>query len=205
MTKQIDETFSAKFQACCFNYNRYIKELFGEKYAIDHLLDFSLHFSSIKEDQVRSAPLPEEMPSHIREYIRKFEDEMSEEEFDSPRYAYRLLIFSKTVNRKGQAARVIEFIPPDSPLASEANREYAVIKEREKPKYLPSKIVRMMKDEGFTKFNMHEHTKLWKYHDARKLGKGYGVWVTRKAWYWYDSWVEVVRDHCENNARTYRG
>ena len=110
MTRQIDETFSAKFQACCINYNQYIKRLFGEKYAIDHLLGFSLHFSSISEDQVRTAPLPEEMPSHIHKFIRKFEDEMSDEEFDSPQYAYRLLIFSKTVNRRGKADRVIEFI-----------------------------------------------------------------------------------------------
>ncbi|MXW15311.1 MAG: DUF3644 domain-containing protein [Rhodothermaceae bacterium] len=204
MTRQIDDTFSAKFQACCFNYNQYIKQLFGEKYAIDHLLGFSLHFSSIKEDQVQSAPLPEEMPSHIHKFIRKFEDEMSEEEFDSPKYAYRVIFLSKTVNRRGQADRVIEFIPPDSPLANEANREYAVIKEREKPKYLPSKIVRMMNDEGFGKFTMHNHTILWKSLDAKKSGKGYGVWVTRKAWFWYDRWVEVVRNHCQENDGAYK-
>lgn len=141
MTSQIDEAFSAKFQACCFNYNQYIKKLFGGKYAIDHLLGFSLHFSSIKEDQIKSAPPPEGIPSHIRKFMSKFEDEMSQDEFDSPQYAYRVLLSSKTVTRKGQADQVIKFIPSDSPLADEANTKYAVIKEKEKPKHLPGKIV----------------------------------------------------------------
>ncbi|MCY4234215.1 MAG: DUF3644 domain-containing protein [Bacteroidetes bacterium] len=199
MTSQIDDSFSAKFQATCFNYNSYIKKLFGEKYAIDHLLGLSLHFSSVKEEHARSAPTNEKMPLHIHEFMRKFEDELSDEECKSPLYAYRVMFLATTVNRKGQADRVIEFIPHDSPLAQEVNKEYAVIREREKPKYLPGAIVKMMNSEGYTKFNMHQHTQLWKNLDAKNSGKGYGVFVTPKTWYWYDRWVEVVRDHCKSS------
>ena len=47
MTMRIDNSLSAKFQACCLNYNAYIKKLFGEKCGIDKHLAFSLQFSSI--------------------------------------------------------------------------------------------------------------------------------------------------------------
>ena len=204
MTRQLDDTVSAKFQACCLNYNYYIKKLFGEKHAVDHLLDFSLQFSSMKEEQIESAPSPDEMPSHIHKFLRDFEDNMSKEEFDSPQYAYRVLFLPKTANSKGQADQVIEFIRLDSPLASEANKVYAAIKETERPKHLPGEIVDIMKQEGFIEFTMNKHTDLWKSLDARNPGKGYGVLVAGKTWYWYERWIEVVRNHCKENAKNYR-
>ena len=38
MTTRIDASFSAKFQACCLNYNEHIKRLFGNEHGIDRLL-----------------------------------------------------------------------------------------------------------------------------------------------------------------------
>jgi len=50
MTTRIDEYLSARFQACCLNYNTYVKKLFGDNYGIDQYLSFSLQFSTIKEE-----------------------------------------------------------------------------------------------------------------------------------------------------------
>src|SRR6266536_875390 len=44
MTTRIDTTLSAKFQACCLNYNDYVKNLFGNQLGIDKHLAFSLQF-----------------------------------------------------------------------------------------------------------------------------------------------------------------
>jgi len=52
MTTRIDNYLSARFQACCLNYNECIKFLFDEKLGIDKHLSFSLQFSSIKEEHV---------------------------------------------------------------------------------------------------------------------------------------------------------
>ena len=204
MTTGLDDTVSAKFQACCLNYNHYVKKLFGEKYAIDNLLDFSLQFSSMTQEQIKSIPQPDEMPSHIYKFLTDFENNMSEEEFNSPQYAYRVLFLAKTANSKGQADQVIEFIRPDSSLASDANKTYAAIKETERPKHLPGEIVDMMRKEGFIKFTMNKHTDLWKSLNAKNPSKGYGVLVAGKAWYWYDRWIDVVRDHCKKNAKNYK-
>jgi len=202
MTTRIDDYVSARFQATCLNYNRWIKILFGDKYGIDQYQTFSLQLSSITEEQVYALDDAPGLPSHISRFIEGFDGELTDEEFNDPRFAYRVLFVAKSANRKGQADRVIEFVSPDSPLAKNVNTEYAVIKEREKPKYLPSQIVKMMHNEGFPGFNMYHHTQLWKSLDAKNPGKGYGIKVVN-TWYWYERWIEVVRKHCKENRSLY--
>ena len=41
MTTRIDDVLSARFQACCLNYNEYIKKLFGDDNGIEKYLSFS--------------------------------------------------------------------------------------------------------------------------------------------------------------------
>jgi hypothetical protein len=203
MTSRLDASLSAKFQACCLNYNEYVKRLFGDKHGIDKHLAFSLQFSSISREQAAAVPPPSAMPSHIKAFVEGFEGSLSEGEFNSPRYAYRVLFVAKTANRKGQADEVIEFVKADSALAADVNRGYTVIRETERPKHLPSGIVKRMKQEGYQCFTMHDHTTLWRAVDAKAAGKGFGVQVER-AWYWYDRWLEFVRKHCEDNAFRYK-
>ncbi len=207
MTFRIDSSLSAKFQACCLNYNEYLKELFDEKHGIDKHLAFSLQFSSISQEQLESLPSVEEMPSHINGFIDDFEKHLSYDEYNSPRFAYRVLFVPKTANRKGQADKVIEFIKADSPLAENVNKAYAVIKEKEteKMKYLPSQIVDLMHKDGYKLFKMHHHTALWKEHDARNSTKDYGTMVAGKYWHWYGNWVDVVKKHCRKHKIKYEG
>ena len=129
---------------------------------------------------------------------------MTDEEFANPHYAYRILFVPKTANRKGQADRVIEFVKSDSPLAEAINKEYAVIKETEKKKYLPKQVVDLMKTEGYPGFSIHHHTQFWQSEDAKNPAKGYGAMVAGKVWHWYESWVNMVRQHCRNNEERYK-
>lgn len=199
MTSRIDSSLSAKFQACCLNYNDYVKQLFGEQFGIDRHLAFSLQFSSISREQADTLPTVDEMPSHIKSFISGFETDLSVEEFNNPRFAYRVLFVAKTANHKGQADQVIEFVKSDSALAEGVNKTYAVIKETERPKHLPSSIVDIMKRSGYPKFSMHHHTVLWKKMDAKRPEKGYGVQV-QNAWYWYDKWLDEVKKYCKANS-----
>jgi hypothetical protein len=100
------------------------------------------------------------LPGHIREYIEGFDGALSPEEFSSDKFAYRVIFVPKTVNHVSQADQVIQFIRADSPLAKGINASIAMIRETEKPKRLPGQIVKLMQDEGFTKFEIHHHTDL---------------------------------------------
>lgn len=203
MTTKIDDYLSARFQSCCLNFNHYIKKLFGTKYAIDKHLSISLQFSTINDDQKDQLKEFKDLPKNIATYINDFDEDLSEELYNDIRFSYRVLYVPKSANRKGQADKVIEFIPADSPEAKGLNKEYVLIKEKEKKKYLPGHIVEMMKEKGYVKFSMHWHTQLWKEKDARNPNKNLGTSV-EGYWYWYENWVKIVEDHCKEFETDYK-
>jgi hypothetical protein len=203
MTTRIDDYLSARFQACCLNYNDYIKKLFGDKYGIEKYLSVSLQFSSLSEEQARTLDDLKGLPKNIYKFIEGFDGPLTDEEYNSPQYAYRVLFIAKTVNRKGQADQVIEFVKSDSKLAQKVNTDYAIVKETEKPKCRAGHVVEQMQSEGFLKFTMYQHTQLWKDLDAKNASKGYGVDVAGY-WYWYERWVDTVRKHCLKHKARYK-
>ena len=143
------------------------------------------------------------LPSNISKYIEGFDGALTEEEFNSPHFAYRVLFVPKTVNHKGQADRVIEFVKSESPLASHINAQFVVIKETERPKYRVKDIVAKMKEEGYKKYSTYHHTELWKLLAGKNPSKGYGVLIAG-TWYWYDSWIEKVKAHCIDKEVEYK-
>lgn len=203
MTTRIDDYLSARFQSCCLNFNYYIKKLFDKKYAIDKHLSISLQFSTIDEEQTDKLKEFTDLPKNIATYINDFDNELSDDLYNDIRFSYRVLYVPKAANHKGQADKVIEFIKADSPEAKGLNKEYVLIKERERKKYLPSNIVEKMQSIGFSKFNMHHHTQLWKKLDGRNPSLGFGVTV-EGSWYWYDNWLKKVEEYCKENKDKFK-
>lgn len=203
MTSRIDDALSARFQAACLNFNDLIKKLFGDDYGIDKHLSFSLQFSSISDEQAQAMEdYKDILPAHVARFVEGYDGQLSMEEYNSPKYAYRVLYTQKTANRPGQADKVIEFVKPGSEAAKGINITYAAIKEKEKQKYRATTIVKIMQDEGYKKFKQYQHTKLWREKDGKNSTKGYGIEI-EKYWYWYESWLAVVRQHCKNNKKKY--
>lgn len=196
MPPQLDDEMSGRYQACCVNFNRYVKELFGPNHGIDQFLSYSIQFIRLAPKQV-SLEQAADIPANIRNYIARFDEELSQEQFDSPEFALRFLFMRKLTGSKGQADQVIEFVPSGSPAAEAANKAYVVVKESEKPKYRVKQIVQRMRDEGYKWFGVRYHTDLWKRLDARKEGTGYGTFVAEGQWYWYDTWIDRVREYCQ--------
>ena len=200
MTTRIDDLLSARFQACCLNYNDYLKSLFPAQQGIEKYL--SLQFSSLSERQIDQLNDYSDLPKNISTFIQIFDQGLDDKTFNASRFSYRVLFVPKTANRKGQADRVIEFVSPDSEIAQGLSKEYWAIKDREKPKYLPTKICKEMHKLGYKKFGLHQHTQLWKRENAKNLSKGYGVQI-EKTWYWYENWFDFVKMHCEKNSKEY--
>lgn len=204
MTPSIDDIISAKLQACCLNYNRYLKELFGVQYGLDSQLTYSLQLTSITEEQAINLRKYANIPKGLKQYIRSFEENLTDEQISHPSYSYRLIFVSKLTNHRNQADKVIEYIKSDSPLAEGINREYALIKETEKTKYLPGQIVNIIKSEGYKAFSITHHTVLWQENDGKNPKHGYGTLVAGKSWMWYNKWLEFVRNHCMQHYHEYQ-
>lgn len=185
------------------NYHEAAVALSGEDHGIAKHLAVSLQFSSLSREQVETLGEHTGLPKHLKSYISGFDGALSEAEFGSPKFAYRVIFVPKTVNHPSQADQAITFVKADSELAKAVNATYTVVRETERPKWLPSAIVAKMKAEGFPKFGISQHTDLWMALDAKNPAKGFGVQIA-KTWYWYESWVDRVRDHARDNAATYR-
>jgi len=162
----------------------------------------SLQFAPVSPEQTQVLKDNPKLSANVKNYISTFESNLTEEEVASPHYAYRLFFVPKAANRVGQADRVIEFIPADSPAAIGLNHEYTLIKETEKDKYRPSDVVDLMKEEGYSWFTIGMHTKLWQGKNAKDPSKRYGVWIAGNQWFWYKNWVEVVRQYCKEQDKS---
>ena len=202
MTNKIDEHLSAKLQACAINYNHYLRKLFGDKYSMDRELALTIQFTPISPEQEEALLDNDKLTGNVKNFIATFEKDLSSEQMVNNHYAYRVVYVPVNVNRKGQADRVIEFIKPDSPLAEGLNKEYALIKETERPKHRPGAIVKLMQEEGFPNFKIGAHTQLWQAMDAKSSAKNYGVQIA-ETWYWYESWLKIVREYCAKNKSRY--
>ena len=118
---------------------------------------------------------------------------LKHEEYNSPRYAYRLLFHKKLVNRAGQADRVIEFIDPNSEAAKAIDKEFWVKKEVEKPKFLAKDVVAEVQKVGFKAFRTQP---------AKREGSIYGVMI-QGVWYWYQSWIDRCIELCRGAGDRY--
>lgn len=192
-TNRIDDALSAKLQACCINFNDAIKTLFGNEFALEKRLPIALQFVTFDGGQ-RISLIGQNLPSHLETAMENFHDSLTDKEQADPKFRYRVAFVPKLSGKASKSDLAIEFVKPGSPEAEATER--VLLKETEKPKYLPSEIVKKAKEAGHSQFGMYDHTQLVKQLKARELGKGYGISVAQK-WYWYDSWYEKVIEKLE--------
>ena len=197
----VDHQFASRYLACCLNYERYVCDLFGEQHSLRDAAAFTLQFRDIVAG---SGPTeaPVRLPSTVAKFVSDFDGRVPDGDFESPHFRLRFLFTPIVAKSRTQADEVIQFVPYDSEQNREINRIWQ--KEVERPKHLPKEIVDMMRAEGYPRFSIHHHTQLWQSLDARNPGRGFGVLVI-KQWYWYDRWIDKVREHCSSNAPRYGG
>jgi len=203
-TKDLDLHLSARYQACALNFNHYIAELFDTRYALDHQLTHSIQFLHFTPKPLKEKAKASSIPKRVQAYIAEYDGALTHEEYNSERYAYRMLFKKKLVNRPGQADEVVEFIDPDSDLAKQIDKEYWVKKEVERPKFRATDVVARVNEAGFPRFSVYSsHVELWKQEDAKHPAKGYGVEV-QGAWYWYQNWIDKCIEFCTAEGEKYR-
>jgi hypothetical protein len=200
-TNRIDDAVSAKLQACCINFNDTIKQLFGAQYALERRLPIALQFVTFSPDQRMVLKRAGGLPRNVETMMDGFEGRLTPEQQADPRYAFRVFMIHKTANRAPGADLAVEIVLPGSDVAEKFN---VALKEVEKKKYLPSEIVKLMKAEGWNKFTMDSHTRLWKKLDAKNPAKGYGAIAVGNTWCWYDTWLNRVREECQHHPDAYR-
>lgn len=202
-TSRIDDTVSAKLQACCINFNDAIKSLFGVQYGLERRLPIALQFVTFDADQRNILKKAVELPPNVKSLIDAFEHNLTEEEYADPAYQYRVAFVPLIRNRASGSDVAIEFVQPDSEEGQEINK--VLVKPVERNRYTASQVCEKMQLEGFLHFNQHAHTLLWKRLGAKDQAKGFGrPGDYKNTWVWYDSWIARVRAHCEEQEDRYK-
>ena len=202
-TQSIDAAISAKLQACCTNFNSYMKQHFDEYFGLEDELSFALQFSHLSLDQQKQMTLEDQLPDNIAAAQNHIEEGMTDEQYNDPRYAVRVAIVARASNNKNTADHLVTLIPADSHEAEQVNN--ILLKRVEPKKFRPSDVVRVMQEEGFLGFRQHEHTKLKNsfqpQHDQKDEDAGgkYGIWIG-KQWFYYQTWIDKINRHCEEHG-----
>lgn len=201
MCLDLERHYSARYLACCLNYQAALTTLFGKEHSVESLLPIAIQFSQqvlTPEEQVTLAPLP----TSVSKYVQEFDANLDPEDFKSPHFAQTLIFTKKLVNHPSQATQAIEFVAPDSDIGKAIDKQYWVVKPEEKKKFPAKEVVALMQREGYPRFNTHHHTKLWQAKDGKNPNHAYGVELYGR-WFWYEKWLPVVRKECKTHPELY--
>jgi len=207
MTSRIDGFISAKFQACCINYNENIKKYFGESNGLDKTVPVALQLFGFGETQIDQLKNLDGVPKNLTEFVSDYESGLDSK--NDPRYSYRVIYVRDNVNHEGQADMAYRFL--DEKSADGKQIHNILVKNVTKKKLSESEVIEIIKHNGFPRFSRSSHQTFWKkrwptatMRNSNANAKNYGELIMKNIWMWYeDSWLPEVMQFCENNREKF--
>lgn len=137
--EEIDEKIFGECQSLLYNYEKEIAKLFGEQYAINESLAFSLQFSSLRTEEQRLSirtSLSREM-QEIKKYIDTYRGQLSDSIYSSQEYSIKLIQIPKvaTASRSDLAVEFIRWEELSEEEKKVASKLTAIVKEKTVTKY----------------------------------------------------------------------
>lgn len=191
----IDGFAAPKIQANILNFNEIIRKISEGKIDVASKLSLALQFAEMSFNQASKLITANHLNPELQMFILKFEHELTDAERNDTAYEANVRFRIENKNR-GKDLYNLSIVKPGEDIPESVSA--VAIKEVEKPKFRPSEIVKMMNDEGYTRFSISLHTNLWKsVKGSKDEASGFGKMVSNQ-WYWYKKWIdEQVRPFCE--------
>ena len=171
-------------QALLYNYESMLIEFFGNKYALNENLAFSLQFSRVRTDeqiQANKRMLSRDI-KELKEFIEKYRSELDEDIFNSQEYSIRLIQIPKILNNPKKNVPSIEFVNWSN-LSEDDKNNYekvtALIKNKtvkveavNPGKLRAGAVVHKIKEEtGVKNFNHYDHKCLYYLFSIRPISE----------------------------------
>ncbi len=170
--KEIDILIFGECQSLLYNYESTLTDLFGEEYAINENLAYSLQFSLMRtREQKRSSKsvLSNEL-KNVKNYINNYRTSLSDEVFNSQEYSVKLMQVPK-VSNTNRSDLAIEFVNWNS-LSSTDKSNYdqliSIIKDKRilteavnTDRYKPIDVIKEVKKICNISINQHAHRCLY--------------------------------------------
>jgi len=178
---QLDHDIFGECQALLLNYENLLVKEFGEKFAINENLVFSLQFSHILHPSQFQAKkkLQTRDYKNLKNFVETYRGELDNGILDSMNYSFRVFLLPKVGGHRSSSDFTIEFVKYDLKNKSEKEkyRKFLVaIKEKRMPiegltpSTVASKVYKALKDKmpSGWKFNASSHhARCWRYYKVR--------------------------------------
>jgi len=174
----IDWEVAGRCQATLINYESFLVEHFGDSYALNETLAFSLQFSRTQQQEKLDAKKKIQSIEYkkIRNFIKEYDSTLPEDILLKTEYNFRVYLIPILGNHAKSADYCVEFIKYDPDNIEEMERyekDIALIKSRvvqatNVGKYRPSKVAELVAAGIEKTFRVYpEHVKAWKLYKVR--------------------------------------
>lgn len=176
---EIDLDIFGECQALLMNLETLLVAEFGDRFALNTALAFSLQFSRIRQPTSQEAMrrlLAKPANADIKAYIEDFRSSLSTEIEGDMAYSYKVFLVPMVGSHRSRDALAVEFVHYDPQMAQEYDRVVTLIKQRTVPVVNPGKfkpldvVLRVAERIGPKAFNIDTHTRAWRYWKVRPPG-----------------------------------
>lgn len=173
---ELDIDIFGECQAMLLNFEELITQQFGERYALNTSLAFSLQFSRVREPEAHEAMrqlLRRAASTDLRAYIDDFRSSLTDEIAGDMAYSYKVFLVPVLANHRTRETLAVEFVHYDPENMDDYDRAVALIRQRIVPvinpgRLKPSQVVEQVAPRIAPKtFNVTTHTRCWKYWRVR--------------------------------------
>lgn len=208
-------------QSLLYNFENTLVKLFGEDYAINENLAFSLQFSRVvtKEQKQAQRNMMSTEVQNLIEYINKYRTDLSEDVYNSQEFSVKLIAIPKVASASRSDTAVsflkLDTLTPEE--LAEVQKLNVIIKDKvvriegvNAGRHKPSIVVKKVKEAGITNFTITNNTILWQLFRIRPTSKDEDLFLTNPKYCYYDeahgdylftdNWISLIID-CISSGR----
>ena len=159
-----DLMWQGLFQACCLNFDNFLRKHFGESLSLAHELSFALQFQKLDIEQVNTLN-QYEIPPEISAIDARMSENLTPEQQQDIEYQFRVIY---TLDSASRGRAHFQFFNPDS----SEGKQIRNILVNYKPAddlypYKPKKVCELVESKTGKRFTLNNHTQAWKLFRAR--------------------------------------
>ena len=166
----LDSELMGESQALVINFEEWLREHFGEKYALLDTLFIPLQLTNTNKGKLKVSQKERSVLKIIKDYRRVLDKEVDH----SQKYSFKAFLVPKIGNHRTSSDVAIEFVKydPEKPEEMEKYEKAIVaIKEKQLPvsnidKFLPSAVLEELEAREYS-VTMNWHTSMWKKNKVR--------------------------------------
>lgn len=177
LLRRSDFKWFGLFQACCLNFDNFLREQFGERVSLGNELAVAIQFSAINIEQIEIMQ-QYDVPPYISALDASLDANLTDADRAGLEYQFKVVY---TLTNASKSSQHINFIRPGSEEGKEVRN--VLVKEKALDDMYPLKAGRVVEEvqkKAKKKFSMHDHTMAWQRHKVRPDGNSKTPAATNK-------------------------